>query len=248
MFNILVVKLLWFDNWFPLCVFPIWELCALISHEVYLCCMRVPSQLLNVSCGHFRAFHLLCKVVHLACQKPVKVYISFIDCFWYKLFIPHKKPEDISVQYFGCFQRVFCQSDLGLYSAVPFINAPVALSDTNSSSLIKSQKISLCCILAVSRGYFARVTWACTVLYQSLMLLLPCLKLVRRSNWALTPLDWGFQNSSNWSHIVSKLSSSLGMHHDIYWSIPRSQLQAVFLHFCHSGEGCKLTFQYIFAL
>ena len=56
--------------------------------------------------------------------------------------------------------------------------------DTNSSSHSKNQKMLLCMFLAVSGGYFARLTCACTTLYQSSTLLLPCLKLVRRSKWA----------------------------------------------------------------
>ena len=39
--------------------------------------------------------------------------------------------------------------------------------DTNSSSLRKNQNISLCTILAVSCGYFAKLIWACTSLYHS---------------------------------------------------------------------------------
>ena len=80
--------------------------------------------------------------------------------------------------------------------------------DTNSSSLRKNQMISLCKILAVSCGYLAKATCVCTVFYHSSMLLSPCLKLVSKSNLALTSLDWGLQNSPNFSHITSKASSS----------------------------------------
>ena len=86
--------------------------------------------------------------------------------------------------------------------------------DTNSSSYKKNQKISLCKILAVSGGYLARVALSCTALYHSSTILLLCLKLVRRSKLALTSLDWGFQNSSNFPQIVSKVNSSVGKHHE----------------------------------
>ena len=110
--------------------------------------------------------------------------------------------------------------------------------DTNSSSHRKNWNISQCKILAVSGGYLARLIWACTALYHSSTLLLACLKLVTRSNWALTLLDWSLQNYSNLSHIVSRLNSSLDKHHETYWSIPKSLLQAMtFLHFCFSGRA-----------
>ena len=75
----------------------------------------------------------------------------------------------------------------------------------------------------------------------------PWQKLVNRSKWALTLLDWGFQNSSNLSHIVFKLSSYLGRLDDTYWSIPKYPVHAItFLHCCFSEEGSQLTFKYIF--
>ena len=43
------------------------------------------------------------------------------------------------------------------------------------------------------RGYLARLTCACTALYHSSMLWLPCRKLLRRSKWACTSFDWGLQ-------------------------------------------------------
>ena len=58
--------------------------------------------------------------------------------------------------------------------------------ETNSSSFKKNKKISQCKILAVSGGYLARETWACTALYHSSTEQLPCLKLVSRTNLALT--------------------------------------------------------------
>ena len=84
--------------------------------------------------------------------------------------------------------------------------------DTNSSSCKKNQNMSQCKILTVSGGYLARLTSTCTALYHSSTLLLPCLKLVSRSKWALTSFDCGLQNSSNFPHIVSNLSSSAEKH------------------------------------
>ena len=79
------------------------------------------------------------------------------------------------------------------------------------------------------------------MLYHSSTLLLPCWKLVSKSKWALTSLDCGLQNSSNLSHIVSKYKSSLGKLQDMYWSIPKSPLQAItFLHFYFSGRASSL--------
>ena len=112
--------------------------------------------------------------------------------------------------------------------------------DTNSSSCKKNQNISQCRTLAVSGEYLVRLTYVCTALYHSSTLLLPCLKLVRRSKWALTSFNCGLQNSSNFPQIVSKLSSSADKHKDTYWSIPKLLLQTItFLHFCHSGSAAS---------
>ena len=62
--------------------------------------------------------------------------------------------------------------------------------ETNSSSLRKNQKISLCRILAVSCVYLANATWVCTALYHSSTDLSPCKKLVSQPSLALTSLDW----------------------------------------------------------
>ena len=48
--------------------------------------------------------------------------------------------------------------------------------ETNSSSFKKNQKILQCKIPAVSGGYLARDTWACTALYHSPTEQLPCLE------------------------------------------------------------------------
>ena len=87
-------------------------------------------------------------------------------------------------------------------------------------------------------GYFARLTLACTALYHSSTLQLPCLKLGRRSNLACTSLDQGLQNSSNFPQIVSSVNWSDSKLHDTYWSIPKSPDHAIiFLHCRHSGNA-----------
>ena len=109
--------------------------------------------------------------------------------------------------------------------------------ETKSSSCRKNQNISLCKILAVSGGYFMRLTCAYTLLYHSSTLLDPWQKLVNKSNLACTSLDWSLQNSSNWVQIVSNCNSSLVKPQDTYWSMPKSLLQAMtFLHCCGSGS------------
>ena len=112
--------------------------------------------------------------------------------------------------------------------------------DAKSSSFMKNQKMSWCKILAFLKGYLSRLIWACTALYHSSTLLLPWWKLVSKSKKALTSLDYGLQNSSNLSHIVSKFNSSLGMLQETYWSIPKSSPQAIiFLHCCFSGRDAS---------
>ena len=99
--------------------------------------------------------------------------------------------------------------------------------ETNSSSLRKNQKLSLCRIMTVSCGYLANTIWVCTALYHSSTYLSPFQKLVSKLNLALTSLDWGLQNSSNFPQITSRVSSSLVRCHETYWSIPKSPLQAI---------------------
>ena len=93
---------------------------------------------------------------------------------------------------------------------------------TNASSLRKNQKLSLWRIFAVSGGYLAKLTWACTALYHLSTLLLPCQKLVKRSNHACTSFDYGLQKSSNLAQIISNVSWSIGKPQETYWSIPKS--------------------------
>ena len=101
--------------------------------------------------------------------------------------------------------------------------------------------MSLCRILAVSGGYFARLTWACTALYHSSTLLLPCLKCINMSNLTCTSLDWGLQNSWNLSQIVSSINWSVGKPQDTYLSMPMSPDQAItFLFCCLSGNSASL--------
>ena len=74
-------------------------------------------------------------------------------------------------------------------------------------------------------------------LYHSLTDLFPCQKLIRRSNLALTSFKCGLQNSSNFSQIVSGISSSVDKLQETYWSMPKSPLQAIiFLHFLVSDN------------
>ena len=101
--------------------------------------------------------------------------------------------------------------------------------------------MSLCSILAVSRGYLAMFTCACMVLYHSSMLQFPCLKLISKSNLAQTSLDCGLQYSSYFPHIVSSISSFEDKFQDTYWSILQSPLHAItFLHCWHSGRAASL--------
>ena len=118
---------------------------------------------------------------------------------------------------------------------------PILLSlivlKTNSLSFRKNQNISLWRIYAVSWGYLVNAIYVCTALYHSSTLLSPCLKLVNKSNLALTSLDWGLQNSSNFSHRTSRINSSLDKFQEMYWSKPKSPLQATtFLNFLASGN------------
>ena len=122
----------------------------------------------------------------------------------------------------------------------------VIVLDTNSSSHRKNKKMSLCKTLNVAGVYFAGLTSACIALYHSSTLFLPFLKLVRRSKWALTSLDSGWQNSSNVPQIVSKVYSSAGKHHETYWFMPVSTLVNHFLAFLLLRQSCKLTFLDIF--
>ena len=106
--------------------------------------------------------------------------------------------------------------------------------ETNSSSLRKKQKISLCNILAVSWGYFAKLICDCTALYHSFTDQSPCLKLVSKSNLALISFVYGLQNS-NFCQITSKHVSSGVKFHEIYWSMPKSPDQTTtFLQFLAS--------------
>ena len=109
-----------------------------------------------------------------------------------------------------------------------------------NSSLRKNQRMSLWRIFAVSGGYLAKLTWACTALYHSSMLLLPCLKLVKRSNLAPTSFDCGLQKSSNLPQIISSVSWSVGKPQETYWSMPKSPDQAItFLHCYLSGNAAS---------
>ena len=109
--------------------------------------------------------------------------------------------------------------------------------DTNDSSFKKNQKMSLWRICAVSGGYLASATYVCTALYHSSTLISACKQLVSRSNLALNSFAYGLQNSSIFFHITSRVRSSFGKFHEMYWSNPKSPDQAMtFLHFLDSGS------------
>ena len=88
--------------------------------------------------------------------------------------------------------------------------------DTNSLSRRKNQNMSLCNILAVSGGYFAKFTCTCIALYHSSTLQLPWQKLVSRSNLALTSLDCSLHYSLYFLHIVSRVNLLEGRFQDTY--------------------------------
>ena len=97
--------------------------------------------------------------------------------------------------------------------------------------------MSLCRILAISGGYFAKLICTCTALYHSSTKQSPCLKLVSKSNLALISFVYGLQNSSIFCQMTSKHVSSGDKSQDMNWSIPRSPDQATtFLHF-HASES-----------
>ena len=112
--------------------------------------------------------------------------------------------------------------------------------DTKSSSLRKNQNMSLCSILAVSRGYLAKFTCTCMALYHSSMLWFPWWKLVSRLNLAQTLLDCGLQYSLYFAHMVSRVSLLEGRFQETYWSMPQSPLQAItVLHYWCSGSAAS---------
>ena len=83
--------------------------------------------------------------------------------------------------------------------------------------------MSLVRIAAVSGGgYSHNGMCACTALYHSSMLLLPCQKDVNRSNHACTAFDCGLQKSSNFDHIACNVISAVGRAHEMYISSPAS--------------------------
>ena len=103
-----------FNKGLPLLVLACWEVCTLVSHQIDLSHLGITCQLLS-------------KQPDLACQEPVKVYITVIDCLGDKLFILEEKPKDVSMKYLGCFWGVLSQSNLDLYCILPFISWLVSL-------------------------------------------------------------------------------------------------------------------------
>ena len=87
---------------------------------------------------------------------------------------------------------------------------------------MKNQKMFLVRIAVVSGGTYIMGMCACTTLYHSSMLLLPCQKDVNRSNLVCTAFDCGLQKSSNLDHIAHKFTSAVGRAHEMYISSPAS--------------------------
>ena len=86
-------------------------------------------------------------------------------------------------------------------------------------------------------GYLAKTTWVSTALYHSSTDLFPCQKLVIKSNLALTSLNSGLQNSSNFSYMISNINSSVDKFQKTYWFMPKSPLHAItFLHCLFSSN------------
>ena len=101
----------------------------------------------------------------------------------------------------------------------------------NSLSIMKNQKMSLVRIAAVSGGYSHNGMCTCTALYHSSMLLLPCQKVVSKSNHVHTAFDCGLQKSSNLDHMVCNVTSAVGRAHEMYISSPASpDYWITFLH------------------
>ena len=82
--------------------------------------------------------------------------------------------------------------------------------------------MSLVRIAVVSGGYSHNGMCAYTTLYHSSMLLLPCQKVVNKSNHAHTTFDCDLQKSSNLDHIVCNVTSVVGRAHEMYISNPTS--------------------------
>ena len=140
---------------------------------------------------------------------------------------------DFALKLFSRTLEFFCMQCVTTSDTFPSFIVLV----TKSSSFIKNQNMSLWRILAVSGGYYAKLTCAWTALYHLSTFLFPWHKLVSRSKWALTSFDQGFKNSSNLTHIMSNVSSSLGRLQETYRSILKSPDQAItFWYFCFSGR------------
>ena len=108
-----------------------------------------------------------------------------LQLVWCYVLLPLKPPI-----FFASCLTLFA----GIFSRSMLLSLVVL--DTNSSSFKKDQKMSWCKMFAVSCGYLARHTWACTALYHSSTDLLSRWKLVSTSNLALTSFAWSLQNSS----------------------------------------------------
>ena len=119
----------------PLLVFAMWQLSALVSHEVNLGSLHLPCNLLDMSCSGLWGLIFLCMLAHLACWKLVQIYTAFINGLGHKIFIMQVKPEDVPMHDFGSLRWIFCQIDLGLYTVVPFIHTFGPLADLLASQI-----------------------------------------------------------------------------------------------------------------
>ena len=156
-----------------------------------------------------------------------------LGCLWFTCHL-----LDVLCCSFWAFHFLGQLSDLACRNFFKSLLLSLMIFDTVSSSLRKKKRnIPLCRILAVSCGYFARLIWACTALYHSSTEQYPCLKVVNRSNFALTSFVCGLENTSNVVQMTSMHKSSRDRHQDTYWSIPKLPDQAITsLHFLVSAN------------
>ena len=109
----------------------------------------------------------------------------------------------------------------------------------NSLSVMKNQKMPLVRIAAVSLGYSHNGMCANTALYHSSMILLPCQKVVKKSNLAWTALDCGLHKSSNLDRMVCNVISSLRRFHEMYISSPASSDHCITC--LHLAFACRIS-------
>ena len=144
------------------------------------------------------------KVICVACRSPATCLILHAVAFKLSIFLA------------SCL-NLLCWKFLEIHIAIIY-----GLGYKFPHHAGKTKKDAMMQDLGCFWGYLAILTWACTALYHSSMLLFPCQKLVRRSKWAHTSLVCGLQNSLYFPQIVSRLRSSFDKPQDTYWSIPKS--------------------------